>query len=315
VPDISPNTDEDAGRTSVRERKGENTEHATKLLELLKLLESPRGNPSNPAAQQERDSTAPLKRLDALPALPTASSIEFTGRGKQPASRTDSHISSVRMHPQSLGSARSTTRDKKRTSTSSSPRPRTTVDEKSKGVRFQQGSLRPVPMSGVDKAERKVKFEEKQPKLLLQRSHAQTTLRKWSSPPQSPASSPTDSPRKPSRLGRLLSGSGITVDEKKAARRASLPDRSRTEGKQAYQDGFRKRINKSLSPRKNVDGMELRPKSPPRLEEKIQLLKAEIRFLKDAHKELTSENDELKQLVHQLTQRVEILLDEKNKKQ
>lgn len=59
--------------------------------------------------------------------------------------------------------------------------------------------------------------------------------------------------------------------------------------------------------------MELRPKSPPRLEETIQLLKADIRFWKDAHQELTSENDELKQLVHQLTQRLEILLDEKNK--
>lgn len=328
APDTTANADEQPRPPSIRERMDENIDHANRLLELLKSLEPPQEDPFITTTSEGRDGGAPLKRFNAVPALPTASSIDLKERGKKAlASRTDSHIHSPRTKLSSLGSARSDTRDGKRTATSSSPRRSTIVDEKPKVTLFHQGSLRSTPPRNIDddRPERKVKFEEKS-KPLLQRRHAHTTLHKFAARTESSVSSPTASPRKPSRLGRLLSrphegkppnSSHQPVDQKKTARRASLPDRSRTEGKQTLQDGFVKRINKSLSPRKHgdVDGTELQPKSPARPEETIRLLKAETRSWKDAHDQLLGENDQLKQRVRQLTQQIEMLLAEKSEKQ
>jgi hypothetical protein len=333
APDKAATADSPLRPPSVRERKDENTEHANKLLELLKSLESPRGDPVIPTTTEGHDSSAPLRRLNAVPALPTASVIELNERGeKRIAARTDSHIHSARTKRSSPGSASSDTRDGKRIATSSSPRRSTIVDEKPKGTRFQQGSFRPTPPRtvDVDRPEPKVRFEEKR-KPLLQRNHARTTLNKFSAPAESPMSSPTTSPRKPSRFERLLprlsdnsphertfpNSSHQSDKQKKAIRRASLPDRSRTEGKPTLQDGVIKRINKSLSPRKHgdVDGTELRPKSHAQPEETIQQLKAEARFWQDTYADVLKENDQLKQRVRKLEQQIEILLAEQNEKQ
>ena len=286
-----------ADTPTIQERVGQNIGDARNVVELLSSLNSPRSS-----ADHAHDGVPTMKRGDALTSLPTASPIVQKDRKKPSASRTDSYASGARAKQVS---------------------PRSTGADLGRD-RLQQGCFRPRPGSSIEAPERKVKFKDARPDRGLQRSHAQTKLQRLSSigsPTESPTDSPSESPRKPSRLERLITRSGNnsplggkspassrrSVDEKKA-KRASLQDRSRTVSQQAPEKGVVGRLHKSLSPRKNMEleGFELRPKSPEQPEETTHQLKAQVHRLKE-------ENFFLKQDVQRMTRQFDIFISELQK--